>query len=213
MESCVLNRLEYCSGSSDTALVADAQCGNTHAMEYLLYKYRNVVRNKVRHFFVRGADQEDLLQVGMIGLWQAVIDYSPHRSISFLSFAKICIERHVITAIKSSTRKKQCFLNEALSLDQCAETSDMEVSLGDILAAPKEMDPEEQLLQKERLNLMNCSLQTLLSTFEWEVLKLHNKGKSYCEIAEILGCKAKSVDNALGRIRRKLECSTAVFAA
>ena len=211
MYSCVFDRYECYTGSSDLIVVADAQRGDKRAIEYLLYKYRNVVRSKIRRFFVRGADQEDLLQVGMIGLWQAIIDYSPQKNISFLSFAKICVERHIITAIKSSTRKKQCFLNEALSLDQCYDLSDMEISLADILAAPSDMDPEEQLLQKEQMSLMTCSLRTLLSSFEWEVLKLHNKGKAYCEIADFLGCKAKSVDNALGRVRRKLERSTTVI--
>lgn len=207
MNSCIIDKREV-TYSADSDLITRAQLGDNRVMEYLLYKYRNIVRNKVQHFFVRGADKEDLLQIGMIGLWQAVSDYSPAKNISFLSFAKICVERHIITAIKSSTRKKQSFLNDALSLDQYTDPNEAEVTLCDVLSAPIEMTPEEKLLQKERLNLLQYSLQNLLSEFEWDVLLLHHKGKSYCEIADHLGCKTKSVDNALGRVRRKLECSS-----
>lgn len=210
MECSILTKQKRYDCLPDSVIVDSAQSGDNHAMEYLLYKYRNVVRNKVRHFFVRGADQDDLLQVGMIGLWQSIMDYSPEKCISFLSFAKICIERHVITAIKSATRKKQCLLNEALSLDQCSDSSfDIDINLGDILPSSSEMDPEEQLLRKERMSVISSSLQTMLSDFEWDVLRLHHSGKSYYEIASALECKPKSVDNALGRIRRKLESTNA----
>lgn len=207
MDACLQNNMQQWLDSPDAALVDAAQMGNSFAMEQLLYSYRDVVRGKVRRYFVRGAEQEDLLQIGMIGLWQAVTDYSPSRSISFVAFAKICVERHIISAIKGSCRKKQCFLNEALSLDQHLGVSDPDITLGEVLAGPKELDPENQLIQKETMNLLGCCLQSMLSDFEWEVLKLYNNGKSYCDIADILDCKAKSVDNALGRVRRKLEDS------
>lgn len=209
MESSVLieNTPEY---SSDIDIISRAQQGDSRAMEHLLFKYRNMVRKKVQHFYVRGADKEDLLQIGMIGLWQAVNDYCFEKNITFMSFAKICIERHIITAIKSSTRKKQSFLNDALSLDYYSDSNDAEFTLSEIVAAPLETCPEERLLQKEKLASLHYSIQKMLSEFEWDVLLLHHRGKSYCEIACLLGCKAKAVDNALVRIRRKLEVSDIV---
>ena len=174
------------------------------AAEYLLYKYRNLVRNKVRSYFLVGAEKEDLLQVGMIGLWQAIVDYRADKAISFPAFARICIQRHIITAIKTATRQKQIPLNTSLSLESPPDESNTEWSLADILTSDETVDPEELVLKREDSMLLHEMLQQMLSDFEWRVLTGYKVGKSYREIAYELQCKTKSVDNALARIKRKV---------
>jgi RNA polymerase sporulation-specific sigma factor len=174
------------------------------AAEHLLYKYRNLVRNKVRSYFLVGAEKEDLLQVGMIGLWQAIVDYRADKAISFPAFARICIQRHIITAIKTATRQKQIPLNTSLSLESPPDESNAEWSLADILTSDETVDPEELVLKREDSMLLHEMLQQMLSDFEWRVLTGYKVGKSYREIAYELQCKTKSVDNALARIKRKV---------
>jgi len=198
-------------GLGDQDIVGLAQASDVCASEYLLYKYRGLVRTKTRSYFLAGGDREDLLQIGMIGLWQSIMDYSPDRRISFLSFARICIERHVITAIKTATRRKQSPLNNAVSLDYCTEEPDSEFNLSEVLVSDVEMDPEELLLQSENARRRREILKRLLSEFEWEVLTCYNRGRSYCEIARELACNTKSVDNALGRIKRKVYNAQAIL--
>ncbi|MHB9036715.1 MAG: RNA polymerase sporulation sigma factor SigH [Armatimonadota bacterium] len=188
----------------DNAIVGLAQGGDIRACEHVLYKYRSLVRTKIRSYFLMGAEKDDLLQIGMIGLWQSIMDYSPDKDISFLSFARICIERHVITAIKTATRRKQSPLNCAISLDYCAEEGESDFSLEDVLVSEIELDPEEKLLRREDARILRTTLKRVLSGFEWEVLKRYHLGKSYREIAIDLECNTKSVDNALGRIKRKV---------
>jgi RNA polymerase sporulation-specific sigma factor len=207
--SCLARR-RY-DGLCDRDIVRLAQANDGRASEYLLYKYRGLVRTKTRSYFLVGGDREDLLQVGMIGLWQSIMDYSPDRAISFLSFARICIERHVITAIKTATRRKQSPLNNAVSLDYCAEEPDSEFNLSEVLVSDLELDPEEQLLQSENALRQRQILKRLLSEFEWEVLTRYNRGRSYFEIARDLTCNTKSVDNALGRIKRKVYNAQAIL--
>lgn len=192
---------------SDQEIVAIAQAGDDQAAEYLLYKYRSLVRTKVRSYFLMGAEKEDLLQIGMIGLWQAVVDYRPEKDISFLSFARICIERHVITAIKTATRRKQTPLNQSVSLEYPSEDSDSEWNLADILVSDETVDPEELVLKQEDNTRLQDMLRRMLSDFEWRVLSGYQIGKSYREIAYELQCKTKSVDNALARIKRKISCA------
>ena len=192
---------------TDQEIVRIAQFGNEQAAEYLLYKYRSLVRTKVRSYFLMGAEKEDLLQIGMIGLWQAVVDYRPEKDISFLSFARICIERHVITAIKTATRRKQTPLNSSVSLEYPSDDSDSEWNLADILVSGDAVDPEELVLKREDNSRLQDMLRRLLSDFEWRVLSGYQVGKSYREIACELQCKTKSVDNALARIKRKISLS------
>ncbi|MEN6520771.1 MAG: RNA polymerase sporulation sigma factor SigH [Armatimonadota bacterium] len=189
---------------SDQEIVEIAQEGVQSAAEYLLYKYRSLVRTKVRSYFLLGAEKEDLLQIGMIGLWQAVLDYRADKDISFLSFARICIERHVITAIKTATRQKQAPLNTSVSLEYPSDDSESEWNLAEILIADDTVDPEELLLKREDTRRLQNMLRRLLSDFEWRVLAGYQVGKSYREIACELECKTKSVDNALARIKRKI---------
>ena len=193
---------------ADQMIVKLAQAGDIRASEFLLYRYRSLVRTKTRSYFLMGAEKDDLLQVGMIGLWQSVMDYSPDKEISFLSFARICIERHVITAIKTATRQKQSPLNSAISLEYCTEESDSDFNLAEVLVSDTELDPEEILIRREDGRMLRDALRTLLSGFEWEVLKRYHVGKSYREIASDLECNTKSVDNALGRIKRKVSTSS-----
>lgn len=189
---------------SDAEIVEKAQNGVEQAAEYLLYKYRNLVRNKVRSYFLVGAEKEDLLQVGMIGLWQAIVDYRADKAISFPAFARICIQRHIITAIKTATRQKQIPLNTSLSLESPPDESSSEWTLSDILTSEETVDPEELVLKREDSQLLHDMLQQMLSDFEWRVLAGYKVGKSYREIANELQCKTKSVDNALARIKRKV---------
>lgn len=181
-----------------------AQAGDLGAAEFMLYKYRSLVRTKIRSYFLMGAEKDDLLQIGMIGLWQSIMDYAEDKDISFLSFARICIERHVITAIKTATRLKQTPLNTAISLEYCVEENDSDFSLTEVLVSDVELDPEEILIRRENGRALRDALRTLLSQFEWEVLKRYHLGKSYREIALDLECNTKSIDNALGRIKRKV---------
>jgi len=191
-------------GMPDAQVVAWAQRGYQDAAEHLLYKYRNLVRSKVKSYFLVGAEREDLLQVGMIGLWQAIVDYRPAKATSFPAFAKVCIHRHIITAIKAATRQKQLPLNTSLSLEVPSEDDMTDWNMSDILQTDETTDPEELLLQREDNLARQEMLQQLLSEFEWRVLAGYRLGKSYREIADELRCKTKSVDNALARIKRKV---------
>ncbi len=188
----------------DREIVDRAQRGEESASEYLLYKYRNLVRTKVKSYFLVGAEKEDLLQVGMIGLWQAIVDFRCDKAISFPAFAKVCIQRHIITAIKTATRQKQMPLNTSLSLESPSEDSGPDWNLSDIIPATQTQDPEDLVLQSEDTKVLHEMLQQVLSDFEWNVLAGYQIGKSYREIAAELNCKTKSVDNALARIKRKV---------
>jgi RNA polymerase sporulation-specific sigma factor len=192
------------SNLADSAVVERAQRGYQDAAEHLLYKYRNLVRSKVKSYFLVGAEREDLLQVGMIGLWQAIVDYKPEKATSFPAFAKVCIHRHIITAIKAATRQKQLPLNTSLSLEVPSEDEFSDWNMSDILQTDATTDPEELVLQREDSIALQELLQQLLSEFEWRVLAGYQVGKSYREIADELRCKTKSVDNALARIKRKV---------
>lgn len=189
---------------SDREIVSRAQGGETEAAEFLLYKYRNLVKTKVKSYFLVGAEKDDLLQVGMIGLWQAVVDFRCDKAISFPAFAKVCIQRHIITAIKTATRQKQQPLNTSLSLESPSEDPSADWNLSEILTGENAMDPEEVVLRSEDTRELRDNLQRLLSEFEWLVLSGYQLGKSYREIADDLCCKTKSVDNALARIKRKV---------
>ena len=199
-----LKPLHTYSDIPDREIVLRAQRGEEQASEFLLYKYRNLVRTKVKSYFLVGAEKEDLLQVGMIGLWQAIVDFRGDRAISFPAFAKVCIQRHIITAIKTATRQKQMPLNTSLSLESPSEDSGPDWSLADILDSTDMLDPEDLVLQSEDTKQLHELLQRVLSDFEWKVLAGYQVGKSYREIATELHCKTKSVDNALARIKRKV---------
>jgi RNA polymerase sporulation-specific sigma factor len=140
----------------------------------------------------------------MIGLWQAIVDYRHDKATSFPAFAKVCIHRHIITAIKAATRQKQVPLNTSLSLEIPADDDSSEWNMADVLQTSDEMDPEEVMLRTEDTRRLSALLHQMLSEFEWQVLAGYQMGKSYREIARELECKTKSVDNALMRIKRKV---------
>ena len=188
----------------DRDIVSRAQRGEKEATEFLLYKYRNLVRTKVKSYFLVGAEKEDLLQVGMIGLWQAIVDFRCDSAISFSAFAKVCIQHHITVATRNASRHKQMPLNTSLSLESPAEDGEIDWSLADTIPSADLQDPEHLLLQSEDTRRLHEVLQQMLSDFEWRVLAGYQIGKSYREIASELHCKTKSVDNALARIRRKV---------
>jgi RNA polymerase sporulation-specific sigma factor len=192
----------------DHRVVELAQNGRRDAAEHILYKYRNLVRSKVKSYFLVGAEREDLLQVGMIGLWQAIIDYRHDKATSFPAFAKVCIHRHIITAIKAATRQKQVPLNTSLSLEVPADEDSDEWNMADVLQASKDLDPEGVMVRCEDTRRLRSLLFQMLSEFEWRVLSGYEMGKSYREIAIELHCKTKSVDNALMRIKRKVTAAS-----
>ena len=192
----------------DSRVVVLAQGGRQDAAEHILYKYRNLVRSKVKSYFLVGAEREDLLQVGMIGLWQAIVDYRQDKATSFPAFAKVCIHRHIITAIKAATRQKQVPLNTSLSLEVPADDDAGEWNMADVLQASDELDPEQVMLRGEDTRRLRSLLHQMLSEFEWRVLSGYQMGKSYREIAKELRCKTKSVDNALMRIKRKVTAAS-----
>jgi len=190
---------------SDEELVRRAQDEqDQEACEYLLYKYRNLVRSKVKSYFLQGAERDDLLQIGLIGLWEAITDFRADRHTSFACFAKVCIQRQMISAIKAATRQKQTPLNSSVSLEAPPNSGEEDRDLAEILDTETNADPQMVVLGKEGERVLKATLRDELSPFEWQVLSEYQTGKSYKEMASVLNCKIKSIDNALSRIRRKL---------
>jgi len=189
----------------DEQLVEDARSGNMEALEYLIHKYRNFVRAKARSYFLIGADREDIIQEGMIGLYKAVRDYRSDKLSSFKAFAELCITRQIITAIKTATRQKHIPLNSYISLNKPIFDEESDRTLLDVLSCARICDPEELVINQEDFNSIENKIGELLSDLEWEVLTSYLKGKSYQEIAAELDRHVKSIDNALQRVKRKLE--------
>ena len=191
---------------TDEEIVSLAQQdGEDEALEYLLNKYKNFVRTKARSYFLIGADHEDIVQEGMIGLYKAVRDYRPDRQTSFHGFAELCVTRQIITAIKTATRQKHIPLNNYISLNRPIYEEDSERTLLDIITDEQPSDPEVMLIDREDLSVIEGRIGQMLSDMEKEVLIRYIEGKSYVEIAEEMHRHVKSVDNALQRIKRKLQ--------
>jgi RNA polymerase sporulation-specific sigma factor len=191
---------------AELALVLAAQGGDQTASSELVRKYRTLVRCKARSYFLVGGDREDVIQEGMIGLFKAIRDYDPDRLSSFRSFAELCVTRQMITAIKTATRRKHAPLNSYVSLSRSTTTDDEgERLLTDILAAKEVCDPATIVISAWEGDYIRKGFCEALSTFEADVLRLYMDGCSYQEIAEKLGRHTKSVDNALQRIKRKME--------
>ena len=168
-------------------------------------KYKNFVRVKAKSYFLIGADREDIIQEGMIGLYKAIRDFDETKAHSFRSFAEVCITRQIITAIKTATRQKHIPLNTYVSLSKPIYDEESERTLLDIITASMVTNPEELIISKEELKNIEDKINKLLSELEQEVLGLYLNGKSYQEIADIIGKEPKSIDNALQRVKRKLE--------
>ena len=191
---------------SDEGLVARYREGDVVALETMLNKYRNFTRMKARSYFLIGADKDDIVQEGMIGLYKAIRDFNAERLTSFRAFAEICITRQIITAIKTATRQKHIPLNSYVSLSKpLAADDDQDRSLADVLQTAHVTDPAELLISSEEMRSIKMCFNEILSDFEADVLHLYVEGKSYQEISEHLGRHVKSVDNALQRIKRKVE--------
>jgi RNA polymerase sporulation-specific sigma factor len=190
---------------NDEDLVAWARQGDDEALARLLQKYRGFARVKARSYFLVGADREDIVQEGMIGLYKAVRDFNPDLQTSFHAFAELCITRQIITAIKTATRQKHGPLNNYVSLSRpVVADDDGERCLGDVLPAGS-CDPADLVISAERIRALQLHVDAALSDLEAEVLRLYVDGKSYQEIADLLQRHVKSIDNALQRIKRKLD--------
>lgn len=193
--------------AKDEELVLMAQNGDDAAQEYLLDKYKSLVRAKSRAYFLIGADSEDIIQEGMIGLYKAVRDYNEERNASFRSFAELCVNRQMITAIKAATRQKHQPLNSYVSLNKPVYEEESEQTYMDFLQSSSSalLNPEALLIGQENKNFLENQMVKSLSSFETRVLVLYLQGRSYFEIAHVLNKSEKSIDNALQRVKKKLE--------
>lgn len=192
---------------SDDELIKSAKNGDNEAIEQLVDRYKNYISLKTRTYFLRGADKEDIMQEGMIGLIKAVRDYDEHRQVSFKSFAELCITRQIITAVKAATRQKHIPLNSYVSLYGSSDGNEERAPL-DLVDSSTRFNPEENLIMRENLKKIDEQILKVLSKFEKNVLECYLAGKSYQEISTLLDRPIKSIDNALQRIKRKFEkCS------
>ncbi|SHI01447.1 RNA polymerase sporulation sigma factor SigH [Clostridium grantii] len=191
----------------DEELALMAKEGDKDAQEFLMRKYKNFVKSKAKSYFLIGADKEDIYQEGMIGLYKAIRDFKTDRLSSFKAFAELCVTRQIITAIKTATRQKHIPLNTYVSLNKPIYDEESDRTLLDILSTVKVSDPEEVIIGREEMNNMESEIVKSLSELELEVLYYYIQGKSYQEIACDMDRQAKSIDNALQRIKRKLEKS------
>jgi RNA polymerase sporulation-specific sigma factor len=190
----------------DEDLVARYQGGDQDALNVMLARYRRFARAKARSYFLIGADSDDIEQEGMIGLYKAARDFRADRQVSFRAFAELCITRQVITAIKAATRQKHQPLNQYVSISGVRGGDDPgERSIEDLLNDHNMADPADEVISRERMDSMRRSMAEMLSGLEVDVLRLYVEGKSYQEIGEHLGRHVKSIDNALQRIKRKLD--------
>ena len=189
----------------DESIVEAAREGDDLAQEYLINKYKNFVRAKARSYFLIGADREDIIQEGMIGLYKAIRDFRNDKLASFRAFAELCITRQIITAIKTATRQKHIPLNSYVSLNKPIYDEESDRTLLDVLSGTKVTDPEELVISREEFVDIEHKMGEFLSDLEWKVLMSYLDGRSYQEIAKDLRRHVKSIDNALQRVKRKLE--------
>ena len=193
-------------GLTDEEIVLAIKDDDDHkAQNYLINKYRNFVRAKARSYFLIGADREDIIQEGMIGLYKAIRDFRNDKLSSFRAFAELCVTRQIITAIKTATRQKHIPLNSYVSLNKPIYDEDSDRTLLDVLSGASVADPEDLVISREEFVGIEAKLEDILSDLEWKVLTSYLDGKSYQEIAKELHRHVKSIDNALQRVKRKLE--------
>ncbi len=190
---------------NDEELIEMVHQGNTDALDYLITRYRLLVRAKARSYFLIGADKEDIVQEGMIGLYKAIRDFKGDKLASFRAFAELCITRQIITAIKTATRQKHIPLNSYISLDKPIFDEESDRTLMDVLTGAIMDDPEELMIHREEFGYLEEKMSEILSELERQVLALYLDGQSYHEISAKLNRHVKSIDNALQRVKRKLE--------
>jgi len=193
------------STMNDEEIIEDSRAGDDRALEYLINKYKGFVRAKARTYFLIGADREDIIQEGMIGLYKAIRDFRKDKLSSFRAFAELCITRQIITAIKTATRQKHIPLNSYVSLNKPIFDEESDRTLMDIISEESINDPEEMVINREEFSGIEAKMGEILSSLECEVLTSYLQGKSYQEIAVELDRHVKSIDNALQRVKRKLE--------
>jgi RNA polymerase sporulation-specific sigma factor len=189
----------------DGALVVLARDGDDLALAVLLTRYRGLARSKARPYFLAGGDRDDVVQEAMIGLYKAIRDYDPTREVAFAAFADLCVTRQVISAVKAANRHKHGPLNASVSLARPVGSEGDDRVLGDLLPAPAAADPAEQVASAERIRGLQRHLDAVLSDLEVDVLRLFVEGRSYVEIAEHLHRQVKAIDNAIQRVKRKIE--------
>ncbi|QQE74655.1 RNA polymerase sporulation sigma factor SigH [Brevibacillus composti] len=199
-----LNHAQY-ELMSDEEVVDLVRDNDAEALEYLINKYKNFVRAKARSYFLIGADREDIVQEGMIGLYKSIRDFRGDKLTSFKAFAELCITRQIITAIKTATRQKHIPLNSYVSLDKPIYDEDSDRTLLDVICGTKVTDPEELFINREEFDDIEGKMSEILSDLERQVLMLYLDGRSYQQIAVELKRHVKSIDNALQRVKRKLE--------
>ncbi|MDO4572982.1 MAG: RNA polymerase sporulation sigma factor SigH [Clostridia bacterium] len=193
------------SALGDEELITRLRGGDKRAEEALYIRYKQAVRSKARAYFLVGADREDIIQEGMIGLYKAVCDYEFDKQASFRGFAELCITRQIITAIKSATRKKHMPLNTYVSLNRSVYEGENERMLVDVLSGSHVSDPEALYIGRENYKAVARSIEESLSRLEKDALGLYLQGYSYQQIAEALHKSTKCVDNAIQRVKKKLE--------
>ena len=191
--------------TDEELIVEIKEKNNASALDYLIHRYRSFVRAKARSYFLIGADREDIIQEGMIGFYKAVRDFKSDKLASFHAFAELCVTRQIITAIKTATRQKHIPLNSYISLNKPIYDEDSERTLLDVIGSVKVADPEELIISREEFLTIEKKMSEILSELEWQVLMAYLDGKSYQEIAVSLNRHVKSIDNALQRVKRKLE--------
>lgn len=189
----------------DVTLVNMSKDGDRRAADTLIDRYKTFVRVKTRAYFLAGADRDDVVQEGMIGLFKAIRDFSSEKQASFRHFADICITRQIITAVKTATRQKHSPLNSYISLSKPAYDDESERTLIEMLSLRTSLNPEEIMIDRENLKVTEQKIRESLSKFELEVMELYISGKSYTEIAQKLEKEPKSIDNAIQRVKKKIQ--------
>lgn len=189
---------------SDNELVLMAQSGNVDAEEIMMRKYKDVVRKKAAMYYMAGADEDDVVQEGMIGLMKAIRQYDPEREAAFSTFASLCITRQIISAIRSADRDKHKALNTSISLNKPMENENEEITLADTIISRNVMTPEEMLIYNDVIDYMLHDGDNIFSEFEMQVLNEMVEGKSYGEIAQEFDKSPKAIDNAIQRIKKKV---------
>lgn len=196
---------ERFSSLTDEEIVTIYQRENNHYVtDYIVQRYKNFVRSKARSYFLMGADKEDIIQEGMIGLYKATRDFNQDHEVSFKAFAELCITRQIISAIKGASRQKHIPLNSYISLNKPAY-DDSERTLIEVLETEKNLDPQEVVINREQYALIKEVMEAVLSPLEWDVLRGYMDAKSYQEMAEEHHRSVKSIDNALQRVKKKME--------
>jgi len=191
-------------GINERVLVKMAKTNDPFAQEYLIRKYMGVVKSKTKIYFIVGGSKEDIIQEGMIGIFKAINDYDETKNDSFAPFVNMCVTRQIITAIKKATRQKHSPLNSSISLSEPLKGKVVSMTLLDTLWKENDVNPEKMIISDENLKKIEEKMDTILSKFELDVLLKHLQGDSYKTISNDLGKKVKSVDNALQRVKKKL---------